>query len=73
MGDSPWSNQVVSNVTISTTGAGLFVYQGTPRKGNLILAISAMAGVDAYGNSYTPVLNVTSLTTINSNGLFVYA
>jgi hypothetical protein len=31
---------------------GLFVYNGTPTAGNLILSIASVAGVDTFGNAY---------------------
>ena len=70
-----WNNQVVSNLTIITggSGSGLFVYAGQPTKGNLILAISSNGGTDQYGNEYSAVLDVLSATTINTDGVFVYA
>jgi hypothetical protein len=32
--------------------AGMFFYNGTPAAGNLLTAIAAVAGVDAFGNAY---------------------
>ena len=34
-------------------GAGVFVYDGTPGPGTLIVAIAGQAGTDAYGNAYS--------------------
>jgi hypothetical protein len=70
-----WSNQVVNQLIITAegNGSGLFVYAGPPKKGNLLLAISSMGGIDPYGNEYSAVLEVSGLTTINSNGIFLYA
>jgi hypothetical protein len=37
--------------------AGIFLYSGTPAKGNLIFAITNQSGTDAVGNAYLPLLN----------------
>lgn len=33
--------------------AGIFLYQGTPALGNLLIALAPAAGTDAFGNNYT--------------------
>lgn len=33
--------------------AGFFLYQGTPGRGNLILAAASQAGTDQFGNAYS--------------------
>lgn len=42
-----------NTVVASGSGAGVFVYDGTPAHGNLIVAISAQAGTDQFGNAYS--------------------
>jgi hypothetical protein len=44
-------------ITNSSTG-GVYVYDGSPAAGNLIVSISSDSGVDAFGNTYTQGLNV---------------
>jgi hypothetical protein len=34
-------------------GAGVFVYDGTPGSGTLVVAIASQAGTDRFGNAYT--------------------
>jgi len=47
----------------STPPLGIFIYSGLPALGNLIIAISPVAGVDASGNAYgAAVLNQSALT-----------
>lgn len=40
------------HITMHQAGDGLFVYNGNPGAGRLLLSISPTAGADAYGNSY---------------------
>lgn len=48
------TGSVTSNtVIVSGSGDGIFVYDGTPAFGTLLLAISSASGQDAFGNSYT--------------------
>ncbi|HEX4661905.1 MAG TPA: hypothetical protein VH307_31300 [Streptosporangiaceae bacterium] len=48
------TGSVTSNtVIIKGSGDGLFIYNGTPAHGTLLLAASAAAGTDAYGNRYS--------------------
>lgn len=48
------AGSVTSNtVVIKGSGDGLFVYNGTPASGTLILSISSAAGEDDYGNAYS--------------------
>jgi hypothetical protein len=42
-----------NTVIVSGTGDGVFIYDGVPAHGNLILAMSSAAGTDPYGNSYS--------------------
>jgi hypothetical protein len=83
---SGWSSQVViaSQVIIQGAADGLFVYNGAPALGNLIVSAAAQAGTDPYGNTYPQGLQVTvgviSGTTfsgtdfvINTAGAFFYS
>jgi hypothetical protein len=38
--------------------SGLFVYNGTPATGNLILSLTAASGTDGFGNPYDALLSV---------------
>jgi hypothetical protein len=40
-------------VTVAGPGDGVFVYQGTPALGNLIVAIVSEGGTDPFGNEYS--------------------
>jgi hypothetical protein len=42
-----------NTVVVAGSGDGVFIYDGIPAYGNLILAISSAAGTDAYGNQYS--------------------
>lgn len=42
-----------NTVLVSGTGDGVFVYDGAPGEGTLVVAIASAAGTDAYGNSYS--------------------
>jgi hypothetical protein len=44
-------------ITDSSTG-GVYIYDGPPAAGNLIVSISSDSGADAFGNTYTQGLNV---------------
>lgn len=48
-----WTSQVAQQVIIGGGGAGegLFVYNGTPGKGDLIAEIAAAPGADPFGNA----------------------
>lgn len=46
-------------VSGSGTDNGVFVYDGVPNFGNLVVSISAQAGTDAYGNTYSAGITVT--------------
>lgn len=39
------------------TNGGMFIYDGTPAAGKLMLAVSPTAGVDAFGNAYQKGFN----------------
>lgn len=49
-----WSSQAVvaDQVFVQGTGDGVFVYQGTPGPGTLIVALTGDTGTDPYGNNY---------------------
>lgn len=49
---------IAGTVIIKQTGQGLFVYQGTPGPGTLLVAIAAVAGTDPYGNTYVRGISV---------------
>lgn len=42
----------VGPIIVKQTGQGIFVYDGTPALGNLIVAIAGSNGTDPYGNVY---------------------
>lgn len=42
-----------NTVIISGSGDGLFIYDGIPAYGNLILSITNAAGQDDFGNAYS--------------------
>lgn len=45
---------ITGNVVVASgSGAGVFIYDGTPAKGSLVVAIVAQGGVDQYGNGYS--------------------
>lgn len=65
-GDAWFFNLTAAGAVTSTTvvvrgaGDGVFVYEGTPGPGTLILSIAPAAGTDPYGNSYAgPGLSVS--------------
>lgn len=48
------------SVVIEGSGDGLFIYNGTPGPGRLLLAAAAAAGTDQFGNPYSgPGIAVT--------------
>jgi len=48
-----WTSQIFNQLIIDAINqGGLFVYNGTPAKGNLVGSWTAAAGADAYGNAY---------------------
>jgi hypothetical protein len=57
--------------------AGAFFYNGTPATGNLIAAIAAVAGTDAFGNAYNGVFNVGNQQAahfgVDSNGTVYFS
>ena len=61
MAGSAWSNQAViaSLVEIITgsAGSGLFVYNGTPAKGTLVVAFAPTGSTDPFGNVYPSGFN----------------
>lgn len=42
-----------NSVVVSGSGGGVFVYDGLPGPGTLIVAIVGAAGTDPYGNAYS--------------------
>jgi hypothetical protein len=73
-----------NTVVISGSGDGLFVYDGIPAFGNLILAIASAAGTDSFGNEYSGpgiALSVPGVSATKNNiqirpdlgGIFIYA
>lgn len=42
-----------NTVVVSGSGDGVFVYDGTPAAGSLVVAVTSAAGTDAYGNDYS--------------------
>lgn len=45
---------VTSNtVVVAGSGDGIFIYDGTPGPGTLILSIASASGADPYGNPYS--------------------
>jgi hypothetical protein len=42
-----------NTVIVKGTGDGVFVYDGAPGLGTLVVAIASAAGTDAYGNTYS--------------------
>jgi hypothetical protein len=48
------TGQVAANsVIVSGAGDGVFIYDGTPGPGTLVIAAAAASGTDQYGNAYT--------------------
>ena len=47
-----------ATVVVDSATGGFFCYSGVPAAGNLVVAIAAAAGVDAFGNVYAEGLNV---------------
>lgn len=48
------TGSVTSNtVVVAGSGDGVFIYDGLPAYGTLILAMSSQAGTDPYGNEYS--------------------
>lgn len=47
-------------VVISSGGTALLVYNGAPAAGNMILAISALAGTDNFGNHYNAGITISA-------------
>lgn len=42
-----------NSVIVSGAGDGVFVYDGAPANGSLVVAIAAAAGADRFGNAYS--------------------
>lgn len=53
-----WTSNVINQLVIQGTNAGLFIYDGTPSLGTLIGSWASNAGVDPYGNPYPTGINV---------------
>jgi hypothetical protein len=69
------------SLIVQETGQGLFVYDGPPTLGNLIVSIASAAGTDDFGNMYPKGIDVAEGTIAGSqitiepgpdNGIFVY-
>ena len=52
----PLAKLIVANTIINKNG--LFFYNGTPARGSLFLAITNIAGTDAFGNIYAQGFNI---------------
>jgi hypothetical protein len=56
-----------TSVIVSGAGDGLFVYDGTPGAGTLVVSIAAAAGSDQFGNSYSgPGISISAPGTGNN-------
>lgn len=70
-GSIGFQNQLQTGPTvIQQSSQGLFVYSGTPAAGNLLLAIAAVGGTDAFGNVYKTGLTISNsglIESINGN------
>lgn len=57
-----WTSQVARQVIVDGSGSdtGVFVYDGVPASGNLIVSIAAESGTDQYGNNYPQGLYVAA-------------
>lgn len=42
-----------TSVIVNGSGDGVFVYDGTPAKGTLVVAITSASGTDNFGNAYS--------------------
>lgn len=53
---------VTSNtVIVSGAGDGVFIYDGTPGPGTLVVSIASAAGIDPHGNQYSgPGISVSA-------------
>lgn len=64
MAGSAWGNQpVIAPIVVITAGAagtGLFVYNGTPGAGNLVVSIAGVGGTDPFGNAYGVGVNINT-------------
>jgi hypothetical protein len=68
-----WTNTAVgtiiaTKVIIEGDNGELFVYEGPPAAGNLLLAISANGGVDPYGNTFSPIIDIGGELVIDAAG-----
>ena len=57
-----WTSNVINQLVIQGTNAGLFIYNGTPSLGALIGSWASNAGIDPYGNPYPAGINVLAGT-----------
>lgn len=75
------SGIVVANlVVVEGPDDGIFIYNGTPALGNLIISAASQAGVDAFGNSYPIGIAISNTGLPNEiqirpdkNAIFIYA
>jgi hypothetical protein len=51
-GSAEFNNLTIRGTVVLDGSNGIFVYDGVPGAGNLMLSISSQAGVDPYGNVY---------------------
>lgn len=61
-----WQNNVFNQLIIEGSNSGIFIYDGAPGLGTLIGSWAAVAGVDAYGNTYPQGLYVATSALINN-------
>lgn len=54
-------------VVVFGSGGGIFVYTGTPARGNLFMVMAAMQGTDRYGNKYFAGLTIGVWDAVTGN------
>lgn len=64
-----WQNITFNQIIVQGVNAGIFIYNGTPGLGTLIGSWAAVAGVDAYGNTYPQGLYVLTSANIQNAAL----
>jgi len=77
------TGSITSNtVIVSGSGDGVFIYEGLPAKGTLVLALVSAAGTDSFGNEYSgPGISVSQVggsanflqIRPDLGGMFIYA
>ena len=58
--DNPVAVTFQAGSTVSITGTGLFIYNGTPTAGNLVMVLALDAGTDSYGNTWPPGITINT-------------